>query len=333
MSFSNNQVRHLFVATTPKAANAAVSAVGELAPYGVTGQSLYFKHYGYGGVVSTDKIDVQNILSAKLTAGTSLNTPLFKHTVTVGTALAGQVYKLTVMAMHYVGGGDQDNTSRVAVFRAPSGATVAQIAAGLRKSLRASLGFTLDESSAEAASSDVANIDNYKEQLFTVSGTGAAVVISEVPSYWELGKFPAGRIVRVPNGAVSLGPIYDTAGVSNVSWASDVYAANGNAGDSSKKLADLEYFCMGNRGDEYRGMGYPYNITTKYQVNPTSEYDVIDIHYAYIGSNESVQKSEKDLTILVPKDNTALAQAIDTITGFAASDPRRLVAPESQGGS
>jgi hypothetical protein len=30
------------------------------------------------------------------------------------------------------------------------------------------------------------------------------------------------------------------------------------------------------------------------------DYDVYDIHYAYVGPNESVQKSEKDITIAVP---------------------------------
>lgn len=334
MAFSINQVRHLFVASDPKATGATLSDLGDTKVEGVAGQFLYVQHYGHGGVVSSDKIDVQNILYAKLTEGADLATPLYKHTLTVSTATAGQIYVMKVFVQNYIGLGAQDNTTRVAVYSAPSGATAASIAKGLRIALRKALGFQVsDNETSEASSTDAGNIDNYKEQMYTVTGTGATVVVSEVPSYWELGKFPAGRIVRVPENGIALGDIADASGVMFNTWGSDVYAANGDAGDAGKKLADLEYFCMGARGDEYRGMGYPYNITTKYQVNPASEYDVIDIHYAYVGSNESVQKSEKDLTILVPKGNTALASAIDTLTAFPEGDPRKLVPAGSGNGA
>ena len=58
---------------------------------------------------------------------------------------------------------------------------------------------------------------------------------------------------------------------------------------------------MGERGDVYRMMGFPNVIRTKYLVDPDLKYNTIDIHYAYVGPNEAVQKSEKDITIVVPK--------------------------------
>lgn len=325
MAFSINQVRHLYVASDPKATGGTLSDLGDTKVEGVAGQFLYAQHYGHGGVVCSDKIDVQNILYAKLTEGSALNTPLYKHTLTVSTATAGQVYVVKVFVQNYIGIGAQDNTVRVAAYTAPAGASAASIAKGLRIALRAALGFQVsDNETTEADATATANIDNYKEQMFTVTGTGATVVISEVAPYWELGKFPAGHVIRVPENGVVLGPIADASGVMFNTWGADVFATNGNAGDASKKLADLEYFCMGARGDEYRGMGYPYNITTQYEVNPAGSYDVIDIHYAYVGSNESVQKSEKDLTILVPSGNTSLAAAIDALTAFPEGDPRIL---------
>lgn len=321
------------MASDPKAANTAPVDLGDMSAFGVAGQYLYFKHYGQGGVVSTDKIDVANIISAKLTAGDSLKTPLHKNTVTVSTAIVGQVYTVKVFCRHYLGIGERNINTIVGVYRAVTGDNAAAVAAGLRKSLRAALGFSVSEVSSEAGSSVVTDIKNYREPLFTVSGSSASIVISEVEGPWELGRFPAGHIVTISKDAVVLGDITDASGIQTNKWGTVVYAANGTCDDASKKLADLEYFCMGNRGDQYRGMGYPYNLETKYMVNPSTDYDVIDIHYAYVGSNESVQKSEKDLTILVPKNNTAFAQTIDTLTGFAASDPRRLVAPASSGGS
>jgi hypothetical protein len=59
---------------------------------------------------------------------------------------------------------------------------------------------------------------------------------------------------------------------------------------------------MGERGDQYKNYGWPNVIPTKYMVEPTSAgYDVLNIHYAYTGSNESVQKSEKDLFVVADK--------------------------------
>lgn len=331
MAFSINQVRHLFVASDPKTANAAVTDLGDTSACGVAGQSLYFKHFGHGGVICSDKIAVENILYAKLSAGASLNTPLYKNTLTVSTAVAGQVYTVKVLCEEFVGG-VQDQRTVVAAYTSAD-TTAANVAKGLRVALRKALGFQVADSfSSEASSGDTGNIDNYKEALFTVTGSSTSVVISEVAPYWELGKFPAGKVVRIPQNGVTLCDIINSGNPTNL-WGSVVYAANGNAADATKKLADLEYFCLGARGDEYRGMGYPYNIETKGEVVVTNNYDVIDIHYAYVGSNESVQKSEKDITILVPKDNTAFAQSIDSITGFAEGDPRKLVPAGSGNGA
>jgi hypothetical protein len=77
-------------------------------------------------------------------------------------------------------------------------------------------------------------------------------------------------------------------------------------------IADLEYFCMGERGDVYRGAAFPNVISTKYLVDPTKTYHTLDIHYAYVGDNESVQKSEKDITI-VCADKAELNKIISAI--------------------
>lgn len=108
-------------------------------------------------------------------------------------------------------------------------------------------------------------------------------------------------------------------------WATLTEGTSGSIGNG-KTIADLEYFCMGERGDIYRGVGFPNNIPTTYLVDPTVKYNVIDIHYAYVGSNESVQKSEKTITLVVPKvganNQTSnklannIISAINTATGL-----------------
>ena len=100
-------------------------------------------------------------------------------------------------------------------------------------------------------------------------------------------------------------------------WATVTEGTNGTIGNG-KTIADLEYFCMGERGDIYRGIGFPNNIVTTYLVDPTKTYYVFDVHYAYVGDGVSVQKSEKTITI-VCADKTEFNKVItnfNTATGL-----------------
>ena len=53
-------------------------------------------------------------------------------------------------------------------------------------------------------------------------------------------------------------------------------------------------------------VGWPDYVPTTYLVKPdyTYGYDTIAIHYAYTGANHAVQKSEKDITFIVPRVST-----------------------------
>ena len=100
-------------------------------------------------------------------------------------------------------------------------------------------------------------------------------------------------------------------------WATVTESTNGTIGNG-KKIADLEYFCMGERGDMYRNIGWPHNIPTTYLVDPTKTYYTFDIHYAYVGNNESVQKSEKNITIVCSNKTefNKIVTAFNTATGL-----------------
>jgi hypothetical protein len=63
----------------------------------------------------------------------------------------------------------------------------------------------------------------------------------------------------------------------------------------------MEYFYMGERGDQYRMFAAPQDrINTKYLVDPEAEYDVVNIHYYFVDSLGGAQKSEKDIMIVIP---------------------------------
>ena len=84
---------------------------------------------------------------------------------------------------------------------------------------------------------------------------------------------------------------------------------------------------MGERGDIYRNIAWPHSIQTTYLVDPNMKYNMIDIHYSWIGDNENVQKSEKTLSLAVPKVGATnsvtnvltnkIIAAINTATGLS----------------
>jgi hypothetical protein len=57
---------------------------------------------------------------------------------------------------------------------------------------------------------------------------------------------------------------------------------------------------MGERGDQYRGIGYPNDITTKLLVDPTQEYHVLELHFAFTDTGVNSYRSEKDITVVAP---------------------------------
>jgi hypothetical protein len=143
----------------------------------------------------------------------------------------------------------------------------------------------------------------------TLAGTYTSLVIEEVEQEWTLGIKPQEAVYFdvIPATVLSAGE--------EMVWGTIEEGVDGQVGNG-KLIADLEYFCMGERGDVYRGAGWPNTVPTKYLVDSTKTYDVIDIHYAYVGSNESVQKSEKTLTIVGEAANLAtIKTAIQTALG------------------
>ena len=71
---------------------------------------------------------------------------------------------------------------------------------------------------------------------------------------------------------------------------------------------------MGERGDQYRDTNGLIKINTQYLADAGKDYCTIDIHYAFVDSNEGVQKSEKDIYIVGEQDTiTALITAINGI--------------------
>ena len=129
----------------------------------------------------------------------------------------------------------------------------------------------------------------------TVSGNN--LVFTELYMPWRLGKMSVATLpFDVVGETVNIDAI-------DVEWAQLAVATvtkdSSDTTAGAEKLADLEWFCLGERGDIYRGVGWPNNFETKYQIDATgaTAYSVADITYFYMGNNEDIQHSRKTITI------------------------------------
>lgn len=145
----------------------------------------------------------------------------------------------------------------------------------------------------------------------TEGGETTGVLLTEALQDWKLGV-----LAQVPV-YFEAQPTVITSGGEEVIWGTATASASATYVTNGKNIADLEYFCMGERGDQYRNVGFPYVIDTTYLVDPTVEYSSLNIHYAYVGSGEGVQKSERDITLVGSKaDINTIAASIGTKAGI-----------------
>nr|DAG90851.1 MAG TPA: Structural protein [Crassvirales sp.] len=329
-TFSTNQVRQLYVAKALKTPRVlAADTAGSIAVKNDTAKNhLYFEYKGADNLMRSDLIDIKNILYAKATDADDMAHELKAVTVTLDSEVsaapvAGQDYILRIAFKQYVGMSDEDQYFKYGMVHAYAGMTASDFYKKLALSLAKNFSreivplvkFILTDSSDEAVPVDATT----KESSLT--GTYKALVIDEVEQPWRLG------IMEQTPVYFEVQPVPVTVNGDERIWGKVEETDPAGTIANGKKIADLEYFCMGERGDMYRGIGYPNNIPTTYLVDPTVKYNVIDIHYAYVGSNESVQKSEKTITLVVPKVGATnsvsnklandIIKAINTATGLS----------------
>ena len=320
-TFSVNQVRQLYVATALKTPHVLASdAAGSIAVKNDTVKShLYFEYKGADNLMRSDLIDTKNILYAKATDATAMAHDLKSVTIALdsnvngGAPVAGQDYILRIAFKQYVGMSDEDQYFKYGMVHAYAGMDASEfykvLAVSLAKNFsREVVPLIKIEIKTASATTEVTPTTKVAD----LTGTYTGVVITEVEQPWRL-------------GVMAQTPVYFTVQSVPVTvngderyWATLTESTSGSI-SNGKTIADLEYFCMGERGDMYRQVGWPHNIPTTYLVDPAKAYCVFDIHYAYVGSNESVQKSEKTITI-VCADKAELNKVIaafNTATGLS----------------
>lgn len=328
--FSINQVRQLYVAKAIKNSITDLTTAGDIMPKADTAKTtLYFQSMSPAGIVTSDKIDIKNVISAKAIASKNLAHKLVRYSVTLdtnvsATPVAGQNYILRLAFRQYIGLSEEDQYFKYGEVIARSGMTASdfykKMAISLAKNLENKTESTplvnIYLNSAATNGTDIPVTATTKESDLNENDYDK-IIIEEAEQPWVLGMMPQAFIPFTPQFLTI------TVDGEDRLWGVATVVISNKIVSDGHLIADLEYFCMGARGDIYRGMGYPNIIKTTYLVDPNAVYDVLDIHYFYTGSNESVQKSEKTITLVaIDNDNNhtvmnTLINAINTASGLA----------------
>lgn len=317
-TFSVNQNRQLYVANAYKAPVAETDAAGTISVKTDSAKNhFYFPYKGVESLMRSDLINPKNVIYAKATDADDMAHELKSVTVTLdegvngGAPISGQDYVLRIAFRQAFDNSGSDQYFKYGTVHAYANMSASDFYKILAESLAKNFSREItplvdiiltnhDSSKEDATTADVAvpvlkNGKIQKLPALTSNHAYTAVLINEVAQPWELG------IKKQVPVYFDVYPTTVTFGGDEVVWGkAEATKASGKIGNGHN-IADLEYFCMGERGDQYRNMGWPNVIKTKYLVDPEKKYNTIDIHYAYVGDGVSVQKSEKDITIVVPK--------------------------------
>lgn len=332
-TFSVNQVRHLYVVKSLKNKTDQLTTVGDILPKADGAKTtLYFQYYSPAGLVeSSDKIYIPNVTYAKATSSEVLAKKLDRYQVVLdaningGAPVAGQDYILRLAFRQYVGLSPEDQYWKYGMVHAVSG----MIASDFYKALALSLSKNLAREATPLVtiylvSNDTNNKTYTKVDIDTnpaiLTNTYTGIQIEQVAQDWILGVMPQSYI------PFAVQPTNITYEGDERIWGTVTTITPSNTVQNGHEIADLEYFCMGARGDLYRNMGWPNVIHTTYLVDPTQKYDVLDINYYCAGGAEDVQKSPRTLTLVAVNDgsHTTMNSLIDTINTVSGLNITKL---------
>ena len=238
----------------------------------------------------TDKIE--NVMWGKLTSADALKKAYKEVSITLaGEVVPGENYVVRVSYPEVAGLGVEGWTTKTAVAHAKKDTTATDIYAEIAEALNKAF---------EA------------DGVLEATGKGGIkVTAADVTKNYKKGLRP----VSIPEFNVTVNTI--TVDGEEADWATVTEAKSERALSGTYKLSDMEYFAMGERGDQYRMAGFPDVIETEYKITDyTKEYDVLIVHFAYKGANEGDYKSEKDLVLVGTKGSlNSWAQGLSTATG------------------
>ena len=307
--FSTNQVRQLYVVDNVVSSESALATAGDVFAK-KSGDDIYFKYVGaLGDTMRTDIVNQKQLIYTSVATSDKLAYKLKGQKITLnpnvngGKPIEGRDYILRVLFSEYIGISPVDKTLKYGTVHITPGMTASDFYAEMAYSLMQSqkkepnlimyVAVIVSGTFEGNVISDTDTLQDVKDM-----GTIEGIVIFEAGQPWHLGVMPQG-VIKIDAQVTRI--TYN--GDDTIFWGvvEDATMPSSYVLPEGQKIADLEYFCMGERGDQYRNAGWPNVIPTKYLVDPTAEYDLYTIHYAYVGEGTHQEKSEKDIQFAVLK--------------------------------
>lgn len=314
MGIGLNQTKQLYVATAFANSLSASSAPGTIGvKTSADGEDIILKYIDVKGEQTrSDIINTKDVLWVKTASAKSqrayINTWTVKldPNVNSGNVISGGNYILRVKTTNYYDKSDINDYTKYGVVYGVQGMTPAQFYAKLAISLVKNFSREPDKPIKVFVGGTEITPTTKESDI-----TGATeVVIKEAEPFWRRNSFKFHRY------AISIDDTTVKFGGSEVNWAeitkelsTTEYFKNG------KITADEEDFSLALNGDYPAGYTYP--LSSETMVDPSKEYNYLTIHHAHVGSNESPQKSEKDI-VVVSEDASVLnsiVEAINSATG------------------
>ena len=359
MVFNTNQNRHFYLVNDVKTGSNAISAVGDIKvqTIGDLDKQMYFLYQGPAGAIKSDYIPLKNISYVKAINFADARVPLKKVELALASAamssskpIEGQDYILRINFRQWIGMSDEDTYFKDAAVHITPNMSASEFYKAVVKALNLAfskeigatkksnpyLKFKIGYSTSSESEQDDAN---------WASATATKVIIEEKPQGWTLGIQAQERVYFevVPTSIYNAGSdviwgtvtdVTPAVRVEDTDSSSSTYqemipnsalTVGTNALGNGTKIADLEYFCMGERGDQYRMAGWPNYIPTKYLVDASKEYNLLEIHFAFTDDGANSYRSEKDITLAVPVGASgseytkinALISAINSAAGLS----------------
>lgn len=297
MVYSVNQNRHMYIVKAYNATVDETSAVGTIGGFKIIGtgneKELYFKYKGPDTVIKSDRIQLKNLDYCKYVTAAEMVTPLKTLEITLnpdvnsGAPIAGQDYILRIAFRQFYGMSDEDQYFKDAAVHATSAMS------------DAATFFTAMKNALDLAFSREVGASKTSNPYLKFEVSGSKLVITEKEQPWTLGIGAQEQVLFdvVPTTVYTNGDDFVWGVVTDATPAKEDAVVGTNAIGNGKKIADLEWFCMGERGDQYRMKGYPNYIPTTYLASATKQYDVIELHHAFTDTGVNSYRSEKDITL------------------------------------
>lgn len=335
-NFSTNQARHFYYmgslgenVSAVTAANAAngILAVGsahlnprqdEIVEKHAYSTFYFVAKNADGKIVRSDNINVGCVDYISKQTAAQLATPLMMHTITLndgsmvdkngGDAVAlddlkGNEITLNVVVRQFL---DEDPRSSIgicATYKVPASATESDIYKNLALNIVKAVPSFAGDGSYPMFKVFLGTTEVTKTTLAAdLSGTYTSIVLVEAAQKYRRG--------LISNSPFPFDVYFTCSDEDFMIWGVDKVAKSNITGNDvigdGYKIADLEYFCIGERGDIYRMKNWPNNWEYTYQVDPTQTYDMLTIQYHWKGHAENIQKSPKTIHVVGSAYNITL---------------------------